>query len=81
MIIVKRTFEKPSTLEVIIAGVVSVSLLVEVQDVGISSGVGSKDDPVSEFNWGIDQTFKLTQPTATLVFSKLENGEIYCKAL
>ena len=51
LIIVKRTFEKPSTLEVIIAGVVSISLLVEVQDVGISSGVGSKDDPVSKFDW------------------------------
>ena len=50
-IIVKRTFEKTSILEVIIAGVVSVSLLVELQEVGISSGVGSKDDPVSEFNW------------------------------
>ena len=49
-IIVKHTFEKTSILEVIIAGVVSVSLLVELQEVGISSGVGSKDDPVSEFN-------------------------------
>ena len=47
----KHTFEKTSILEVIIAGVVSVSLLVEVQEVGISSGVGSKDDPVSELNW------------------------------
>ena len=47
----KHTFEKTLTLEVIIAGVVSVSLLVEVQEVGISSGVGSMDDPVSEFNW------------------------------
>ena len=36
---------------------------------------------VSAFKWGIDQTFMLTQPTATLVFSKLANGEFYCKAL
>ena len=36
---------------------------------------------VSAFKWGIDQTFMLIQPTATLVFSKLANGEFYCKAL
>ena len=36
---------------------------------------------VSAFKQGIYQTFMLTQPTATLVFSKLANGEFYCKAL
>ena len=36
---------------------------------------------VSAFKWDIDQTFMLTQPTATLVFSKLANGEFHCKAL